>query len=193
MFADCYDLVNLDLSGWQTPNLQIMDAMFNNCESLQSIDMSSFDTSNVLEFSQMFESCYKLEEINGIENWNTSKGASFAEMFSGCKAMKVLDLSSFNTRGADESYQYHYSNVVDFSEGYERMFNNMPALEKLIISADFFFDGDGKVTTESYKVSLPAPNNAEGKWYDADGNAYLPSEIPEETAATYYAVNPVNP
>ena len=29
--------------------------------------------------------------------------------------------------------------------------------------------------------------------YDADGNAYAPSEIPEETAATYYAVNPVAP
>ena len=193
MFADCYNLKNLDLSGWQTPSLKIMDAMFNNCEVLESIDMSSFDTSNVTEFSQMFEACYALNEIKGIENWNTAKGASFAEMFSGCKSLKVLDLSSFNTRGADETYQYHYTHVVDYSEGYWRMFNAMPTLEKLVLSADFSFDGDGKVTTESYKVSLPAPNNAEGKWYDADGNAYLPSEIPEETAATYYAVNPVNP
>jgi hypothetical protein len=33
----------------------------------------------------------------------------------------------------------------------------------------------------------------DGKWYTADGTGYLPSEIPELTAATYYAVNPLKP
>ena len=191
MFADCYNLVNLDLSGWQTPSLKIMDAMFNNCESMTFVDMSSFDTSNVTEFSQLFESCYSLKEIKGLENWNTAKGASFSEMFSGCTSLKELNLSSFNTRGADENYRYHYTHTVDYSEGYERMFSNLTALEKLTVSADFSFDGDGKVTTESYKMKLPAPAAKEGftaKWRNVEtGELYLATEIPEEVAATYEA------
>ena len=194
MFADCYDLVNLNLSGWQTPSLRIMDAMFNNCESLTSVDMSSFDTSNVTEFSQLFEACYSLQEIKGLENWNTAKGATFSETFSGCKSLKELNLSSFNTRGADETYRYHYANVVDYSEGFERMFSGVTSLEKLILSENFSYDGDGKVTTEGYKLQFPAPaavEGSDGKWYNVEtGVGYLPSEIPEGVAATYVAVNP---
>ena len=70
------------------------------------------------------------------------------------------------------------------------MFTGTNALEKLVLGADFSFDGDGKVTTASYKLSLPAPNNSEGVWYDEAGNAYAPADILEETAGTYYAVKP---
>jgi phospholipid/cholesterol/gamma-HCH transport system ATP-binding protein len=73
------------------------------------------------------------------------------------------------------------------------MFSNMTSLEKLVLSADFSFDGDGKVTTAGYKAYLPAPNNAEGVWYDEEGKPYAPSDIPQETVGTYYAVNPVQP
>ena len=65
------------------------------------------------------------------------------------------------------------------------MFSGVNSLEKLILGPDFSFDGDGKVTEN--KAVLPAPVGG-GKWYNADsGDAYLASEIPELTAATYVA------
>ena len=59
----------------------------------------------------------------------------------------------------------------------------------------FSFDGIGNCPN-GYKFQMPSATNVEGwdgKWYTADGTGYLPSEIPEMTAATYYAVKPVTP
>ena len=200
MFADCYKLVTIDVDGWQTPALFTMDALFNHCTSLKTIDVSSITTDNVKEFSQLFEQCNSLTEIKGLEKWNTSNGASFSEMFSGCSSLKELNLSSFDTHGADESYKYHYDYLTTYSEGFERMFSGMSALEKMTLGKDFSFDGDGKVTKEAYKAKLPAPAAIDGeatKWYNAANNTYYTaSEIPEpgDDAVTYVAaIPPANP
>lgn len=190
MFADCHKLESINLTGWNTPNVFTIDCMFNHCMSLKTIDVSSFTTDKVVEFSQLFEGCGSLTEIIGLENFNTAKGASFSEMFSGCGSLKVLDLSSFDTRSADENYKYHYTHVTDYSEGFEKMFTGLTSLEKLVLGENFSFDGDGKVTNESYKAVIPTPSKVErwnGHWYDETGKAYKPSEIPEKTAHTYVA------
>ena len=189
MFGDCAQLVDLNLYGWDTSSLVCLDAFLNDCNALVTVNVSTFKTHNVKDFSQVFDACDSLTEIIGLENWDTSSGLVFEEMFNACPVLKELDLSSFNTRNALDKYK----SEADTYNAYQNMFSGTNGLDKLVLGADFSFDGDGKVTTEAYKVSLPTPNNAEGKWYDEAGNAYAPSEIPEETAATYYAVNPVNP
>jgi surface protein len=189
MLSDCNHLTELNLKGWDTSSLVVMDCFLNDCDALTVVDVSTFKTHNVKDFCQVFDSCEALTQIIGLENWDTSNGLIFEEMFAGCTSLKELNLSSFNTRNAMNSYK----SEADTYNGFQSMFNGTNALEKLVLSDDFSFDGDGKVTNESYKAKLPAPNNAEGKWYDAEGNAYAPSEIPEEKAATYYAVKPVNP
>ena len=186
MFADCFNLVNIDLTGWQTPSLVCLDGMFNDCRSLKTIDMSSFDTSNVKEFSQLFEACYSLEEIVGMENWDTSKACTFTEMFSGCNSLKELDLSSFDTSSA---YDRYVDMNNSYSDAFVSMFNGMYSLEKLVLGENFRFDGNGNVAENKY-AKLPAPVGG-GMWYHAEtGEAYLASEIPDKTAATYVAVNP---
>lgn len=40
--------------------------MFSGCASLTTLDLSSFDTSNVEDISSMFEGCNSLTEIKGI-------------------------------------------------------------------------------------------------------------------------------
>ena len=47
--------------------------------------------------SKLFLDFYDLEEITGLENLNTSETETMSEMFSGCKNLATLDLSSFNT------------------------------------------------------------------------------------------------
>lgn len=44
-----------------------------------------------------FASCGQLKEVIGIENLNTSKVSDMNSMFSGCRALTHLDLSSLNT------------------------------------------------------------------------------------------------
>jgi surface protein len=63
-----------------------MQNMFGGCSGLTSIDLSEFDTSNVENMESMFYICSSLKEIKGIENWDCSKVAKFGSMFLGAKA-----------------------------------------------------------------------------------------------------------
>ena len=192
MFADCYKLAKISFAGWNTPKLNTIDALFNNCESLKSVDVSDLDTANVVEFSQAFEYCYSLEKIIGLDKWVTTSGQDFGEMFSSCGSLKELDLSSFDTTNAKDSY-VNASNG-DGNDRFHDFLSGCNALEKIILGKNFSFDGDGSFTKWTFVMpSSTKVNGWDGNWYDADGNAYAPSAILEETARTYYAVKPVNP
>ena len=188
MFADCNSLRSIDLTGWNTPSMVSMDAIFNDCHSLTYLDVSSFDTANCNEFTQVFESCRNLKTIVGLDKWDTGNARTYEELFSGCAALKEVDLSTFKSRDVVNDFTMEWKGT---GWGFLRMFSGMNSLEKMTLSADFSFDGDGKVTTESYKVSLPSPAAKEGfiaKWQNVEtGELYDASQIPEETAATYVA------
>ena len=189
MFTDCGKLASVDFGVWETDVLWSVDGMFNDCWSLKSVDMSTFNVSNVTEFSQLFEGCSSLETIIGLENWNTSKGQTFEEMFDGCKSLKELDLSGFDTRSSNVNFKSQVNGANMFLY---QFINGCTSLEKITFGPYFSFDGDG-TAPDGYKFVMPsaAVEGWDGKWYNAaTGVGYLPSEIPEETAATYVAVKP---
>jgi len=184
MFADCFNLKDLNLYGWDTSSLVVMDAMFNDCHALETLDVSTFKTQNVKEFSQVFEACVNLKTIIGLKNWDTSGGCSFQEMFSGCKSLKELDLSSFDTGNARDNFK----GQADTYHAFISMFSGVTGLEKLILGANFDFNGN---SDSNSPVSLPSPAAIDGQaasWYnEANGTYYAAGEIPEKTAATYIA------
>ena len=187
MFADCSKLKFVDFSGWNTPSLISLDCVFNDCVSLEWVNMGDIDTHNVTEFSQLFERCPSLHTIIGIENWDTSKSGTFVEMFIDCKSLKILDLSSFDTRAAYDNY---YDTNKSYSNAFRPMFSNMNSLEKLILSDKISYYGNGNVS-EGNKLVFPNPAAKEGytaMWRNVEtGQLYLGKDIPELTAATYEA------
>ena len=190
MFADCYKLESVNLTGWNTPNLKTIDALFNNCNVMVSVDVSDLDTANVVEFSQVFEYCGSLETIIGLDKWDTTSGQDFGEMFTNCGKLKSLDLSTFDTTHSKDSY-VNASNG-DGNDRFHYFLTGCNSLESITLGANFSFDGDGSYTKWTFE--MPSATNVtgwDGNWYDADGNAYAPSAVPEQTARTYYAVNPV--
>jgi predicted ribosomally synthesized peptide with SipW-like signal peptide len=190
MFADCYKLESVSFAGWNTPKLNTIDALFNNCGALKRVDVSDLDTANVVEFSQAFEYCSGLEQIIGLDKWVTTSGQDFGEMFTDCSSLKVLDLSSFDTTNAKDSY-VNASNG-DGNDRFHYFLSGCNALEKIILGKNFSFDGDGSFTKWTFAMpSSTKVNGWDGYWYNAQtGEKFLPSEIPEEIAATYVAVNP---
>ena len=64
MFSGCSSLKSIDLSSFNTTNVNNMNSMFFYCSSLQSIDLSSFNTTNVKSMSWMFEGCSSLKKKN---------------------------------------------------------------------------------------------------------------------------------
>ena len=105
-FADCVNMTSYNFEGWDTGALQSLDGTFNDNRSLVSIDVSDFDTALVVRFGQAFEYCESLETIIGLENWDTTSGVNYSEMFQGCKSLTELDLSSWDTSAM--KYVWHF-------------------------------------------------------------------------------------
>ena len=76
--------------------------LFEGCKELISIDLSSFDTSNVNDMEKMFFGCEKLKQIKGINNLNTSNVTNMSSMFDGCCELEYLDLSNLDTSKVDD-------------------------------------------------------------------------------------------
>jgi len=59
-------------------------SMFYNCENIIDIDLSSFDTKDVTNMSYMFRNCYILSNIN-LSNLNTKNVTNMKFMFEDCR------------------------------------------------------------------------------------------------------------
>ena len=71
-----------------------MERMFNNCCSLINLDLSSFNTQNVENMSHMFFHCSSLKELD-LSNFEILKLRNMENMFSNCPALEKLNLSNF--------------------------------------------------------------------------------------------------
>ena len=100
MFKSCTGLTSLNVSNFNTANVQSMQQMFYNCKLLTSLNVSSFNTLNVTDMSEMFFFCSSLSSIS-VTNFNTSKVTNMSCMFAYCSSLKSLNLSSFYTSKAE--------------------------------------------------------------------------------------------
>jgi len=96
MFCGCSSLKSIDLSSFNTTNINNLGDMFFYCSSLKSIDLSSFNTINVNNMSCMLCGCSSLESID-LSSFNTTKVNNMNSMFCKCSSLKSINLSSFNT------------------------------------------------------------------------------------------------
>ena len=75
-------------------NILNMNNIFESCSGLTSIDLSKFDTSNVEDMTAMFTGCYSLRYLD-LSNFDTSKVTSIYAMFHECSSLIYLNLKSF--------------------------------------------------------------------------------------------------
>ena len=95
MFYQCTSLESIDLSSFNSINVNNMYCMFYGCSSLKSINLSSFNTANVKDMGWMFYECSSLESID-LSSFITINVNNMNDMFYGCSSLKTIDLSSFN-------------------------------------------------------------------------------------------------
>lgn len=182
MFQGCISLESIDLSNWNVGNVNSMRGMFMSSSTfgdmqLTSIgDISNWDTKNVTNMSAMFQYCTNLTVIN-VSKWDTGNVTNMTSMFNCCYDLQTLDVSNWNT-----------SNVTDM----QSIFKNTRNLKKITLGENFSRDAFGAITSSTKKATLPTPSSdyidgADGNWYDIDGNAYTPKNVPNEVFGTYYA------
>lgn len=71
MFYGCSNLINLNLTSFNTSKVRNMSNMFNGCAKLENIDLSVFNTALVTDMTGMFKGCEKLEKLD-LTNFDIS-------------------------------------------------------------------------------------------------------------------------
>ena len=98
MFKNCSSLTSVDLSNFKSKNLIYLSSMFENCISLTSLNLSNFITDGVIDMSYIFNNCSSLTTL--IVPFNTERTFRMRNMFSSCKKLTSLDITTFNTQNA---------------------------------------------------------------------------------------------
>ena len=74
--------------------------MFQECKQLEYLDLSNFDTSNINDMSYMFNKCHGLKQIKGINNFNSVKATTMNKMFGECNKLDLSKLSMSDFKDA---------------------------------------------------------------------------------------------
>ena len=97
MFSDSHNLINIDLSSFDTKNVTKMAGMFCGCNKLEELDLSSFDTKNVCHMEGMFARCKNLKNIN-LSSFYIKNITDINFMFYGCNNLKkiIINENAYN-------------------------------------------------------------------------------------------------
>lgn len=102
------DLTDIDVSEVDNFNGLFRRLATPPIRDIVEIDVTGWDTSNVTTMARMFFGCFKLEKIKGIEDWNISKVESMRSMFYNCEKLQ-LDISSWNIKPECEIEKIAYN------------------------------------------------------------------------------------
>ena len=117
-FYKMNSLRSLELSSFNTDKTTDMTGMFAYVNSLKKLDLTNFNTSKVTNMSAMFHSMFNLGELK-ISSFNTENVTNMNGMFYGASKLASLELLNFDT-----------SNVTDMG----RMFSGMSSIQQLDLS-----------------------------------------------------------
>ena len=67
-FEFCEKLINIDLSSFNTENLDNISDIFNGCINLENIDLTSFDFNKINNKKNIFGKCFNLKTIRINKN-----------------------------------------------------------------------------------------------------------------------------
>ena len=72
LFSGCSDIIEINLTNFDSSHVTDMSYMFEYCFSLSILDLSNLKTSNVKYMDYLFYDCYKLTSLD-LSNFDTSK------------------------------------------------------------------------------------------------------------------------
>ena len=101
LFRDCKNIIEIDLSHFDSRNVTCMEYMFYGCNALTSINFGNFDTSKTTNMQFMFGYCISLKYLN-LSSFNTSKVKNMKSMFYNCILLNSLKLD-FNTSSVNNT------------------------------------------------------------------------------------------
>jgi hypothetical protein len=107
LFYECNALTQLDLSNWDTGNIQYMISTFNGCNNLTELNCSTWNTGKVYNLQLAFLNCKSLETIP-VRDWDTRSLMYMDKAFAYCTSLTNLDVSKWDTSKVVEMTNVFY-------------------------------------------------------------------------------------
>ena len=138
MFNGTTALTAVDVSGFDTTNLESMNGMFK-ASGVQSLDLSGWNTENVTDMEELFSGCADLASVKASQNFVPADNDT--DMFAGCAAIVGEHGTVYSAEHTDGEYaRIDTTNVPGYFKG---------ATLKITFDAN---GGDGE-KTEQYVLS----------------------------------------
>ena len=165
LFRKNTNLININVSNWDTSNITSLRGAFAQIPNLTSVDFADWDVSNVTNFHSMFDNSNKIENID-VSKWNTSSATDMGWMFNG-NNFKTLDVSNFNTSKVTDMFamfsgsksltqldisNFDTSNVLDFGRAFSYWGNVCEELNISGLDLSKCTSIDGPFMSSSFKV-----------------------------------------
>ena len=152
----------MDLSNFNTYNVDNLSALFSGCSSLTSIDLSKFNTSNVVNTIYMFSACSNLTTIYVGNEWSTEKVENSTNMFLDCPNLIGGKGTVYDESHVDAEYAH-----IDGGDSNPGYFTN---------KTPYDLNNDGKVSTADIQViinEMKKPQASQSMGYDLNGDGKI--------------------
>ena len=101
MFYGCSNLINADLSSFDTEDATNMSYMFCGCSNLGNIVLSSFCTKNVTNMICMFSDCSNLTSLD-LSSFDANNVTNMNSIFSWCSKLKTVKINNNSPKIIEE-------------------------------------------------------------------------------------------
>ena len=97
LFYNCTEIIEIDMTKFDTSLVTDMSSMFSQCYSLKSLNVSNLITTNVKTMQNMFFKCTNLTSIN-LESFTIQSTTSLYRMFYGCINLEYINIKNFQEK-----------------------------------------------------------------------------------------------
>ncbi|MBO6244135.1 MAG: BspA family leucine-rich repeat surface protein, partial [Clostridia bacterium] len=97
MFCDCSEIIEIDMTKFDTSLVTDMSSMFSSCNSLKSLKVANLVTTLVQTMENMFFECTDLTSIN-LESFTIPSTTSLYRMFYGCINLEYINIKNFEEK-----------------------------------------------------------------------------------------------
>ena len=122
MFFNCSSLKEINISHFNTQNIEYMDNLFNGCTSLISLYFENIDMTNVKNLTHMFLNCNNLEYVN-IRNYKPSITLGSSYYFNQSPKNLVVCTEDEDLIDIIESHDCNIVNCLDNWYNYRKKIN----------------------------------------------------------------------
>ena len=113
--------------------------MFQWCTNMKSLNLSNWNTSNVQYMNYMFYMCQNLVDLSGIANWDTNNITNIEKMFGDCNNLSIKsykEIANMLPQASQLTNRYISNiglNVQKFGQEQLRILNNKGYIDAVYV------------------------------------------------------------